>query len=173
MRRWFWSVQRMVWSLPMLRERRKPRVSSWWFVALAAALAVSSGCSTQRHARTALDVTSRALVEVDNAIAPAYHDYAERQLSEAADLADYQHRMERWNHVEEAARVAHEALLAAQSGLDAGGADGVLPILGCLSDGLGNLSNALAAVGVRLPPKMRRALELLRELAPSCRQETP
>ena len=118
----------------------------------------------ERHARTALDVTAHALVATDSIVAEVYEQRAAEVLAVATSLDDYRARMEPLDRTEAALRVARGALLAAESGLDAEDED-TLGIVGCVADAMDHLLDALAAIDVDPPPKLRRAIDAVRAIA--------
>ncbi len=134
-----------------------------WFVCVAV-LAVGCG-GVERHARTALDVSAHALVATDAIVAEVYEERASVALAASADLAEYRAAMERLDRTEAALRGARGALLAAEVALDAGDAEDVLGIVGCVADAMDRVLDALAAIDVDPPPKLRRAIDAIRVIA--------
>jgi len=163
-RRALWALQRRLWGLGSASIYQPGRVPSArllgpWLVALALGLTLAGCHGFERGARTALDVSAHAIVAVDADLAPRYEAAAEVALAAAADRAEYEARMARWNAAEVALRTARSSLLAAESGIDAADTGGeVRSVVGCVGVALGRVLDALAEVDISPPPKLRDAV---------------
>ena len=179
--RLLWALQRRIWGLdsssvyqpgPEPRSR-SGRLLGPWFLAIVAFAAIGCG-GVERHARTALDVSAHALVATDVAVADVYEERAAVHLDAAfaahpgdlaAARADYADRMRPLFRTRDALELARESLLAAQSGIDAHGADGILGAIGCVADAFDGVLDALAEIGVDPPTKLRRSIDAIRAVA--------
>jgi hypothetical protein len=113
-----------------------------------------TGCGgPPREARVALVATAQALRATDEEVAPRYTTAADAARAHSDGWAAYDAAMSDWNAVEAALRVAHNALLTTQAGLDAweaGDERGWLASVPCLVEALDRLRLGLEAVDVRL-----------------------
>ena len=156
------DVDAALWRLRGRLHRMRSRL---WPLFVVLALCIGACGGVERHARTALDVSAHALVTTDAIVADVYTQRADEARTTATSLDDYHARMATLDRTEAALRVARASLEAAQSGLDAHGADGVLGTIGCVADAMDRLLDALAEIGVDPPPKLRRAIDAIRAVA--------
>lgn len=136
--------------------------------------ALLTGCiSNQQRAQVALTTTARALVAVDDTLAPHYETAAEQARISSSNWAEYDQAMVTWNRAEQAERATQHALLAAQSSLDAwehGNETGWLSTAPCLVRTADELVIALEAVNLEVAP-LREALVVLGAFVGVCHAE--
>ncbi len=132
---------------------------------LVAPLFLLLACPPPDAAQRALSVTARALVEVDEAAAPAYGSAHAEALEESETREEYAAMMEPWNRLEEGLRLARVALLSAQESLDAwqstSEAASFRTALPGLVGALRGVLLHLGAVGVEAPEGIDQALALI------------
>ena len=124
------------------------------------------GCPPPDAAQVALTSTSRALVEVDAAIAPAYAEAAALALEASETLEEYRAAVSGWDDAEAALRGARAALLSGQDALDfwrtsSGTSATFLTAIPALIGALRDIVRRLPLLGVDVPQGLLDALELL------------
>lgn len=132
---------------------------------------VVTGCGGPPKAvRSALDVTAHALLEADQEVAPMYAGAANEAYEVSSSRAEYESRMERWNHVEMGLRTSRSALLTAEASVDAWEAseDGARAALGCLATAVTSLAETLQAAGLPVPSKLLQILSVAPALVGAC-----
>lgn len=134
-------------------------------LALACA-SVLPACAPPDAMQVALTASSRALVSVDEVIAPAYEEAAHNALDSSNTREEYEAAMERWNSAEATLRASRVALLSAQDALDywrdESGTSATFfarlpPLIGTLRD----IIRRLPLLGVNVPEEVTTALDLL------------
>ncbi|MEM9067109.1 MAG: hypothetical protein AAGE52_01345 [Myxococcota bacterium] len=151
-----------------LREQRRerwsdveaPQSGAFLFVALVVVAALLSGCGASLRDATqrTLSVTSIALLEVDETIAPLFREAHQEHLAESPTREEYDRRMMPWVRIAVAAESARHSLLALQSAHDASSGDGFDEIAPCALAALRSLAEAVIAAGVDLPDGLVEAI---------------
>ncbi len=138
---------------------------------LSAFLALPSCASPSHDARVVLDVVSEGVVVADNASAQAYTDHAHAALAAAHSMAEYTTAMAPYDDLERVLEVADAALRAADNAIDTwdhGGAQRWVQMVVCLIGVLENVSVALTAAGLPVPPELDAALDALAPFIGTC-----
>lgn len=133
------------------------------FVLVLGIVSCLGGCGgAPRAARTAIDVTARELVLVDQEAAVRYTAAADAALEASTSLDQYRRSMAKWDRVAAAIRSTRSALLVADRALDTWDQSehGARAALGCLADALHMLADALTEAGVPIPSKLLDVLAL-------------
>lgn len=131
-------------------------------------LPLIAACGARQHKQTntALSIMARAVVEADTLMSEAYTDAHLAAMAQCRDRDCYDAKMSRWNRgakALEAASVAtlvaydtHMAVLEGQDGDALGAAV-------CAAEAIGKLVTAMASLGVEIPDKIDRAIEVARQ----------
>lgn len=131
-------------------------------------LGLGTGCAGGQHVdtiRSTLLIADGAVDRVDRDVEPLYQAAHERAQAEAADRADYERRMQRWNRVDAAIEGVQVSLRSAALTLETvaeGVAGEVLASIACAVESLTVLADLLPLVGVEVPPTVRTVITLLR-----------
>lgn len=129
------------------------------------------GCGgPTREAQIALTSAAEALRATDHELAPRYERAADEARERTSTWSEYDAAMNDWNTVESALRIAHNALLTAQFGLDSwrnGDQHGWMASVPCLVVAFDRLYQGLMVVGVQIE-SVTRALVLVRAFAGRC-----
>ena len=128
-----------------------------------------AACSPPDATQTALTATARAIAELDANLTPLYEEAAHAALDESNNREEYETRMESWNDLEEAMRIARVSLLSSQDALDvwkesAGAESTFWTVLPGLLSALREVSERLGTIGVDVPSEVVDALRLLEGL---------
>ena len=130
-----------------------------------------TGCVTQaQQAQLTLTTTARALVAVDDALAPRYEAAAVAARESSSSWTEYDTAMVEWNHAEDATRFTHHSLLAAQSGLTAweqGSKQEWLRAAPCLVRAADQLLLALGSLNISIEI-LREAITMLGQYVGTC-----
>lgn len=169
------GCQRAFWEDPPLSPRRATGQNGAMrnIISLVPMLffVLFMGCGgPTREAQIALTSAAEALRATDHELAPRYERAADEARERTLTWSEYDAAMNDWNTVESALRIAHNALLTAQFGLDSwrnGDQHGWMASVPCLVVAFDRLYQGLLVVGVQIE-SVTRALVLVRAFAGRC-----
>lgn len=142
--------------------------------AAVATIVVGVGCAGSMHqTRMTLEVSARALREIDDQAATHYTEAANVALEESDTFAEYEHRMAGWNRLVSVAKFARSALEKAQLAIDSYDEEKedhpeLRSTFGCVVMAFAQLVAALQVVEIPIPDDVSVAIELLQKLGGTC-----
>jgi hypothetical protein len=173
-------------SVPALPDDVKPvetavptpsKAKPWnLLVFLAGLVFITSGCGGPPAAvQTSLTTTARAVVAIDDELAPAYGAAADDCRTASISWDAYDACLADWETARTALGVTHRSLLSAQAAHDAwadGSEDGTkfASVVPCLARAVGQALAALELVGIEPPDIISEALALVSAFGGTCRE---